>query len=507
MHFTYKNLDDARRDDVIDSEKLTRIPEDIMPKKDQENSIEKKMDSIDHDDKKCEMVNELLLCRKKENSKMDTSSSHVEKITFLTKEFKENDFETDSISKGFPQTEKEAESEKTENFPELTFSQDEVLEKNRYLESIFENFQQEQPLMLPPEFTFMENSDFVVYDDSIEKPVENKIDKISTSLKNKEIDSSKLTNCWLPDVEITKVKMSDNKNEPSDSPIFHTYINQKSGHLDENAVRKYTNEIMEEYKTEFEPPSTSTSYFSTYDDKVVDLHSVLIKEDISLEIPIHDYHSNACLDSEINLNYDKEKRDDNQNKFEDTEEDSESPIESDDCRLQSIFISQLNSTYQYDGDKIQDEHTFPIIDNQSSCETSNDGNVIEIPTPLFNELENKDLDFATENDDDLHLASLPQQDLSKVVGEKINEQDDQLNKTESEKGTSLLELTDIVFSNSFPGDGRNSVNPTTQKNETNVTPSSTVSLKSKTVQFFSRKGLAMYLSNRLKVVKVMDIFF
>ena len=71
MHFTYKNLDDARRDDVIDSEKLTRIPEDIMPKKDQENSIEKKMDSIDHDDKKCEMVNEQLLCRKKENSKMD----------------------------------------------------------------------------------------------------------------------------------------------------------------------------------------------------------------------------------------------------------------------------------------------------------------------------------------------------------------------------------------------------------------------------------------------------
>ena len=117
------------------------------------------------------------------------------------------------------------------------------------------------------------------------------------------------------------------------------------------------------------------------------------------------------------------------------------------------------------------------------------------------------LDFATENDDDLHLASQPQKDLSKVVGEKINEQDDQLNKTESEKGTSLLELTDIVFSNSFPGDGRNSVNPTTQKNETNVTPSSTVSLKSKTVQFFSRKGLAMYLSNRLKVVKVMDIFF
>jgi len=118
---------------------------------------------------------------------MDTSSSHVEKITFLTKEFKENDFETDSISKGFPQTEKEAESEKTENFPELTFSQDEVLEKNRYLESIFENFQQEQPLMLPPEFTFMENSDFVVYDDSIEKPVENKIDKISTSLKKKKM--------------------------------------------------------------------------------------------------------------------------------------------------------------------------------------------------------------------------------------------------------------------------------------------------------------------------------
>ena len=70
MHFTYKNLDDARRDDVIDSEKLTRIPEDIMPKKDQENSIEKKMDSIDHDDKKCEMVNEQLLCRKKENSHM-----------------------------------------------------------------------------------------------------------------------------------------------------------------------------------------------------------------------------------------------------------------------------------------------------------------------------------------------------------------------------------------------------------------------------------------------------
>ena len=134
MHFTYNNLDDARRDDVIDSEKLTRIPEDFMPKKDQENSIEKKMDSIDHDDKKCEMVNEQLLCRKKENSKMDLSSSHVEKITFLTKEFKENDFETDSISKGFPQTEKEAESEKTENFPELTFSQDEVLEKNRYLE-------------------------------------------------------------------------------------------------------------------------------------------------------------------------------------------------------------------------------------------------------------------------------------------------------------------------------------------------------------------------------------
>ena len=455
MNFTFKNMDHVREVEIIGSEKLTSYPEEFMSKNDQKNSIEKTMDSKD-DDIKCELVNESV------SSKMDKSRSslHVEKIAVVPKGFKENDFETDSVNKWFSRK-KEAESEEIEIFPVLTLIQDEVPEEKRDLESVAKDFKREQPPMLPPELSesFMENSDFVVYDDSIEKTVENERDKngkISTSLKNTEIEND----CRLPDVNITETKVSDNKKKP----IFDTFENKKSGHLNENAIRKETNEIMEEYKTKSEPPS-STSYFSTYEDNnFVDLHSVLNKEDIFVEMPKHDDHSIEFLDSEVEMNLkskinnDEDTKDDNQNKFEELK-------------------SELSS-YQYDqsGDKLQEEHTFPIIYNQSSCETSNDEKVFEKQTPFFNELGNKDLGFPTEYDD-LQLAPLPQKDLSKVVCEKINEQDDQLNntETESEKGTQLLELPDIVFANSFPGGGGNSVNSTTTKTEMNVTPSSIVS--------------------------------
>ena len=78
---------------------------------------------------------------------------------------------------------------------------------------------------------------------------------------------------------------------------------------------------------------------------------------------------------------------------------------------------ELKSSYQYyqSGDKTGDEHTFPIIDNQSSCETSfNDEKLFEKQIPFFDELENKDLDFLTEYDDEVQHQSAPKNFKSKV---------------------------------------------------------------------------------------------